>query len=424
MSRGVIPEGKMEIVEGFASILVPVAGGQSGASDKRHCKSVGFTGDKEEAAEGSFFIQGIGPNPAGVFYNKAQVVNRDLSIVVLRAFAEVWKATTSRPDEFGLRRRNRPSKSQSPSLSILEALGATGLRSLRYRKEVPGVGLIVCNDISPTAFAAIRQNMTHNGVPVVPEEDLSRNPADSEGMVAERADSDLISGIMPHCEDAISLMYKYRPSCGRPQFTVIDLDPYGTAVPFLDSAVQAVAEGGLLLVTCTDAAVLCGAHPESCFARYGAITVKAKYCHEMALRILLGHLEMLCCKYGRYIVPLLSLSIDFYVRVFVRVFGGRNEAKLCASHVGHLYQCVECSAFHVGPVGEVGSSNKAVRRAERLQRGNASATSPRSPAGGDSRSESASTPRQHQQPTGHLSADAVSLEDVCKAIGPRTSPLN
>ena len=36
---------------------------------------------------------------------------------------------------------------------------------------------------------------------------------------------------------------------------VVDLDPYGTAAPFIDAAVQCVNEGGLLCVTCTDASV-------------------------------------------------------------------------------------------------------------------------------------------------------------------------
>ena len=37
-------------------------------------------------------------------------------------------------------------------------------------------------------------------------------------------------------------------------YDVIDLDPYGSAAPFLDAAVQAIADGGLLSVTCTDMA--------------------------------------------------------------------------------------------------------------------------------------------------------------------------
>ena len=45
------------------------------------------------------------------------------------------------------------------------------------------------------------------------------------------------------------LMYQHREA-GQ-QFDVIDLDPYGSAAPFIDPAVQAVADGGLLCVTCT-----------------------------------------------------------------------------------------------------------------------------------------------------------------------------
>lgn len=75
-------------------------------------------------------------------------------------------------------------------------------------------------------------------------------------------------------------MYNHRhPTSSR--FDAIDLDPYGSASTFLDSAVQAVADGGILLVTCTDMGVLCGNHSEACFAKYGSMSLKAKFCHEM-----------------------------------------------------------------------------------------------------------------------------------------------
>ena len=58
-----------------------------------------------------------------------------------------------------------------------------------------------------------------------------------------------------HTGDAVTLMYSNRASAaGMEAFDVVDLDPYGTAAPFLDSAVQAVSHGGLLNVTCTDMA--------------------------------------------------------------------------------------------------------------------------------------------------------------------------
>ena len=45
-------------------------------------------------------------------------------------------------------------------------------------------------------------------------------------------------------------------------FDVVDLDPYGTPAMFLDSAVQTCVDGGLMAVTATDMAVLCGNNKE------------------------------------------------------------------------------------------------------------------------------------------------------------------
>lgn len=56
--------------------------------------------------------------------------------------------------------------------------------------------------------------------------------------------------------DAIQLQYNHRED----PFTVIDLDPYGSVAVFLDGAVQAVENGGLLCLTSTDMATLCGHH--------------------------------------------------------------------------------------------------------------------------------------------------------------------
>lgn len=75
------------------------------------------------------------------------------------------------------------------------------------------------------------------------------------------------------------LMYRHRLS--RSRFDVVDIDPYGSAAPFIDAAVQSVADGGLLLVTCTDMAVLAGQRHETCFYKYGGVPLKSDFCHEM-----------------------------------------------------------------------------------------------------------------------------------------------
>jgi tRNA (guanine26-N2/guanine27-N2)-dimethyltransferase len=67
----------------------------------------------------------------------------------------------------------------------------------------------------------------------------------------------------------------------RNEFDVIDLDPFGCPSIFLDSAVQSVKNGGVLLVTATDMAVLAGNSAETCYVKYGAVSLRSKSCHEM-----------------------------------------------------------------------------------------------------------------------------------------------
>ena len=58
-----------------------------------------------------------------------------------------------------------------------------------------------------------------------------------------------------HTSDAIDLMHDMRKN--KNFFNVVDLDPYGTAIPFLEGALSCISNGGLLAVTFTDMAVLC-----------------------------------------------------------------------------------------------------------------------------------------------------------------------
>jgi tRNA (guanine26-N2/guanine27-N2)-dimethyltransferase len=146
------------------------------------------------------------------------------------------------------------------------------------------------------------------------------------------------------------------------QFDVIDLDPYGSAVEFLDGAVQAVKNGGMLLVTCTDLAVLCGNHPEVCCVKYGATPIKAKYCHEVALRILLQFIERTANKYRRHMIPLISVSVDFYIRVFVRIVNSAAAMKDTPKALSMIYQCAGCETFHLQPLGKQTVDDRGVVR--------------------------------------------------------------
>ncbi|XP_065187249.1 tRNA (guanine(26)-N(2))-dimethyltransferase-like [Sycon ciliatum] len=282
-----------------------------------------------EVCEGEAKI--LFPDTGDVFYNPVQEFNRDISIAVIKAFSEVyepyqyihgrWKKP-SKPASDGASEAAVEDRTPSSNIRILEALSATGLRSVRYAKEIPKASHIVANDYSEAAVSLIQRNVDHNGC----------------------ADK-----VKANCADASVLMQNSASKAGD-FYDVVDLDPYGAPSQFLDGAVKCVAEGGLLCVTCTDLAVLCGNHGEACYSKYGSVALRSPYCHEMALRILLASVSTHACRYQRYIEPVVALSVDFYIRVFVRVYTGQGKANQTATKLASVHNCVGCNSFHLQPI--------------------------------------------------------------------------
>jgi tRNA (guanine26-N2/guanine27-N2)-dimethyltransferase len=102
-------------------------------------------------------------------------------------------------------------------------------------------------------------------------------------------------------------------------FDYVDLDPYGTPVPFLVTALGALAPGGVLAVTATDMMVLAGVQPKVCGLRYGARPVRGRLGPEGGLRILLKHLAEAARARGRVLHPLLCYVHDHHVRAYVEI---------------------------------------------------------------------------------------------------------
>ena len=91
-------------------------------------------------------------------------------------------------------------KEEGPSqFRILEALSATGLRSIRYAKEIqcPGESRleITANDLSKRAYESIKRNVELNGV------DLSSATARTE---------EVRGAVIPNHSDATMVMYQSR----------------------------------------------------------------------------------------------------------------------------------------------------------------------------------------------------------------------
>lgn len=225
-------------------------------------------------------------------------------------------------------------KSPQEPLSYLEALSASGLRALRVAKETKGLSTIVANDLEASAVAQISRNVGLNG--------LVEN----------------VNVTVSHA-DATDLMYRHKSSEKR--FDIVDIDPYGPPTIFLDSAVQCTKDEGLLQVTATDLMNLCGGSPDVCFKKYGAVPLKSRFSHEMAIRIVLANIALRAQAYGRFIEPVMSLMIDFYVRVFVRVGTSGGQTQLNATRIGHVWQCPTCHYFQTQPMAyKQANSNKFV----------------------------------------------------------------
>lgn len=313
-----------------------------------------------------------------VFYNKAQVNNRDMSIAVLRTFIskrkeehesmsskkrknkqkEHLKEDCHEPSsEEGTRHNGKisngeckehtqdelhdnseeplePTEGKKETLQppkVLEALAASGLRALRYAREVEGIGQVIAVDNDKASVEACKRNIKFNG-------------------------SVACAKVESHHADARVYMLTHPK-----EFDVVDLDPYGSPSVFLDSAVQSVADGGLLMCTATDMAVLCGGNAEVCYSKYGSYPSRGKYCHEMALRILLACIESHANRYKRYIVPILSVKMDFYVRVFVRIFTSASAMKNTPLKLSYVYQCIGCDSFHLQCLSRTVTKKESVR---------------------------------------------------------------
>jgi tRNA (guanine26-N2/guanine27-N2)-dimethyltransferase len=225
---------------------------------------------------------------------------------------------------------------KTPSLgkfTILDALSATGLRALRYAHEIPFVTSVTSNDLLESAVKSIKLNVEHNKL----ESKIN--------VTHDNAISHMYNVV------AESLRLATRPGRVKKstKYDVVDLDPYGTAAPFLDAAVQSVRDdGGLLCVTCTDAGVWASSsYPEKAYSLYGGIPMKGGMAsHEGGLRLMLHAIESSAAKYGLAMEPLLSLSIDFYARIFVRIRKSPANVKFQAAKNMVVYNCdTGCGAW-------------------------------------------------------------------------------
>jgi len=237
-----------------------------------------LTGIREGTARllvpSSYNRKGPGSARGPVFYNRQMEFNRDVSIALLRAM---------------------------PSLqTVLDAHAATGVRSMRIALETGRDLRIVACDTRQDAVSLMRRNILEAGV-----------------------DVEVIRA------SALELMSSSK-------FDYIDIDPFGTPVPYVHAALQSVRKGGVIALTATDTAVLCGSSG-TCERRYLARSFRSPFMHETGARILLGYVIRIASSLDMAAYPLLSYYADHYFRVYVRVERGSRAAEAQLHSLGYAH---------------------------------------------------------------------------------------
>ena len=224
---------------------------------------------------------------APVFYNPHMELNRDLSILAIQVFQN----------------------EQEREINICDLFGGSGIRGIRYKNEISGVGEVSINDISETANHYERHNIELNG----------------------------LDDVEVYQHDA-SMFLRMK----RGEFDVIDIDPFGTPSHFIDSAGYCARRDSLLCVTATDTSALCGTYQEPCVRKYNSKPYKSEYCHETGIRILAGFVALSLSKYAKFIEVKMSHSTEHYMRLYLEVNKGSKKTDSSLKNIGYISHCRNC----------------------------------------------------------------------------------
>ena len=226
------------------------------------------------------------PPTSPVFFNPAASLNRDVSVCVTKA---------------------------ARGSSFCDSMAGVGARGLRMAKEVGRIERVTLVDFNREALKLARRAAALNRV--------TRK--------CEFAQSETSS-------------YLYSRYGREKRFDFVDVDPFGTPVGQLQGAIRATSDGGILSVTATDTAVLCGVYPKVARRRYGATPLNNEFSHETAIRLLAGAVARIAASLDIGARPVAAHSTKHYVRLYFSMGVGATKADSALRSIGHLPWCPSC----------------------------------------------------------------------------------
>jgi len=224
------------------------------------------------------------PTDQSAFFNPEMKLNRDITVSIVQA----WKNKRS----------------------VCDALAATGAKGIRIANETKAKE-VVLNDLNPNAVKLIKKNIRLNKLKNCKVESKDANILLSEHTYAK--------------------------------FNIIDIDPFGPPVQFIDSACRAILpKDALLCVTATDTGALCGTFQKACMRKYGIKAKKTTFYNEFGMRALIAFCVREAAKYDIGLEPVFSHATKHYYRTFLKTNRGRTAADKAMKKVGMIGYCYKC----------------------------------------------------------------------------------
>ncbi|MGD1920443.1 MAG: tRNA (guanine-N1)-methyltransferase [Pleurocapsa sp.] len=203
-------------------------------------------------------------------------------------------------------------KQEVGSLRVIDALGGCGVRSLRYLQEAKA-DYVWLNEGNQDHSFVIQNNL------------------------ALEINSDRCH--VTH-QDAHRVFF----SCytRRDYYDLVDVDCFGSAVPYLNTMLWATKIGGLMYLTSTDGRTLTGHPPEKSVQTYGSISRSHPAKHEQALRLLIGATQQQAATQGLGIEPVFSLFTGKTYRLMMRLV---SKPQITQGNYGFLGYCHNCGNY-------------------------------------------------------------------------------
>jgi len=226
------------------------------------------------------------PPKEPAFFNPKAKLNRDFSVIAYSSFLKNFVGQKI----------------------FLDGMSGLGARGLRVAKEISSIDKVVINDLNPKSLELVKKSAMLNDLHDV---EISENEV---------------------CRFLSSYSRKGKRG------TIVDIDPFGSPSKYIDCAIRATMHGGLLSTTATDLQVLHGLFQKACKRRYYGVPIKTEYANEIAIRLILGCINLVASRLDIQIIPLFADNAMHYYRTYVMILNRPNNDE----NMGYILHCQHC----------------------------------------------------------------------------------